>query len=327
MARIQIPKIPWQEITPEEVFLNRRSFMKGAGLALGSSALAACSMPEMEEVASGDDETTAAQPEAAPAELGATDELGDPLNTFEQITNYNNYYEFSTDKQAVARLAEGYSTSPWTVEIGGLVNNPGTYDVDDLRNMFDIEERVYRLRCVEAWSMVIPWMGFQISDLLAVIEPKSEAKYVRFETVLDMEGMPGQRSSSWYQWPYVEGLRIDEAMNPLAILATGLYGKDLLPQNGAPIRLVAPWKYGFKSIKSIVKIDLVEEQPTSLWMAAAGNEYGFYANVNPEVNHPRWSQATERRIGERGRRPTLMFNGYEEQVAYLYEGMDLVANY
>lgn len=327
MSRIQIPKIPWQEITPEEVFLNRRKFMKGAGLALGTAALAACSMPEMEEMVSEGDTESAAQPEAASAELGTADELGDPLNTFEQITNYNNYYEFSTDKQAVARLAEGYPTSPWTVEIGGLVNNPGTYDVDDLKQMFDIEERIYRLRCVEAWSMVIPWMGFQLSDLLEVIEPTSDAQYVRMETVLDMEGMPGQRNSSWYQWPYVEGLRIDEAMNPLTILATGLYGKDLLPQNGAPIRLVVPWKYGFKSVKSIVKIDLVAEQPTSLWMAAAGHEYGFYANVNPEVNHPRWSQATERRIGERGRRPTLMFNGYEEQVAYLYEGMDLVANY
>ncbi len=326
MARIQIPKIPWYEITPEEVFLNRRNFMKGAGLTLGTAALAACRMPETEEVAS-DGDAAGAQSETAPADLGATDELGDPLNTFEQITNYNNYYEFSTDKQAVARLSEGYSTSPWTVEVGGLVNNPGTYDVDDLRQMFDIEERIYRLRCVEAWSMVIPWMGFPISDLLAVVEPKSEAQYVRFETILDMEGMPGQQNSSWYQWPYVEGLRVDEAMNPLAILATGLYGKDLPPQNGAPIRLVAPWKYGFKSIKSIVKIDLVAEQPTSLWMAAAGGEYGFYANVNPEVNHPRWSQATERRIGEGGRRKTLMFNGYEEQVAYLYEGMDLAANY
>ncbi len=326
MARIQIPKIPWQEITPEEVFLNRRKFMKGAGLALGTAAFAACSMP-VEEIASEGDTESPVQSDTASAELGTADELGDPLNTFEQITNYNNYYEFSTDKQAVARLAEGYPTSPWTVDIGGLVNNPGTYDVDDLKQMFDIEERIYRLRCVEAWSMVIPWMGFQLSDLLEVIEPTSDAQYVRMETILDMEGMPGQRNSSWYQWPYVEGLRIDEAMNPLAILATGLYGKDLLPQNGAPIRLVVPWKYGFKSVKSIVKIDLVAEQPTSLWMAAAGHEYGFYANVNPEVNHPRWSQATERRIGERGRRPTLMFNGYEEQVAYLYEGMDLVANY
>ena len=327
MARIQIPKIPSSEITPEHVYLNRRSLMKGAGLALGAAALAACRMPEMEEVASGGETESAEQPDATLAEAGTTDELGDPLNTFDQITNYNNYYEFSTDKQAVARLAEGYPTSPWTVEVGGLVNNPGTYDVDDLRKMFDIEERIYRLRCVEAWSMVIPWMGFPISDLLAVVEPKSEAQYLRFETILDPEGMPGQRNSSFYEWPYVEGLRVDEAMNPLAILGTGLYGKDLLPQNGAPIRLVAPWKYGFKSIKSIVRIDLVTEQPTSLWMAAAGHEYGFYANVNPTVNHPRWSQATERRIGERGRRETLMFNGYEEQVAYLYEGLDLVANY
>ena len=328
MSRIQIPKIPWYEITPEDVYLNRRSFMKGAGLALGTAALAACSMPDVEEVAASEEEPAdASRTEAVPAEVGTVDELGDPLNTFEQITNYNNFYEFSTDKQAVARLSEGYSTSPWTVEVGGLVNSPGAYDVDDLRKMFDIEERIYRLRCVEAWSMVIPWLGFPISDLLNVVEPKSEARYVRFETILDPDGMPGQRNSSWYSWPYVEGLRIDEAMNPLAILSTGLYGKDLLPQNGAPIRLVAPWKYGFKSIKSIVKIDLVAEQPTSLWMAAAGHEYGFYANVNPEVNHPRWSQATERRIGERGRRPTLMFNGYEEQVASLYEGMDLVANY
>ena len=327
MARIQIPKIPSSEITPEHVYLNRRSLMKGAGLALGAAALAACRMPEMEEVASGGETESAEQPEATLAEAGTTDELGDPLNTFDQITNYNNYYEFSTDKQAVARLAEGYPTSPWTVEVGGLVNNPGTYDVDDLRKMFDIEERIYRLRCVEAWSMVIPWMGFPISDLLAVVEPKSEAQYLRFETILDPEGMPGQRNSSFYEWPYVEGLRVDEAMNPLAILGTGLYGKDLLPQNGAPIRLVVPWKYGFKSIKSIVRIDLVTEQPTSLWMAAAGHEYGFYANVNPTVNHPRWSQATERRIGERGRRETLMFNGYEEQVSYLYEGLDLVTNY
>jgi len=327
MARIQIPKIPSSEITPEHVYLNRRSLMKGAGLALGAAALAACRMPEMEEVASGGETESAEQPETTLAEAGTTDELGDPLNTFDQITNYNNYYEFSTDKQAVARLAEGYPTSPWTVEVGGLVNNPGTYDVDDLRKMFDIEERIYRLRCVEAWSMVIPWMGFPISDLLAVVEPKSEAQYLRFETILDPEGMPGQRNSSFYEWPYVEGLRVDEAMNPLAILGTGLYGKDLLPQNGAPIRLVVPWKYGFKSIKSIVRIDLVTEQPTSLWMAAAGHEYGFYANVNPTVNHPRWSQATERRIGERGRRETLMFNGYEEQVSYLYEGLDLVTNY
>ncbi len=332
MARIQIPKIPWYEITAESVYLNRRSFMKGAGLALGTAALAACSQMEMPPT-----ETETSTSDAAPAnavqgqvalppEGSTTDELGDPLNTLEQITNYNNYYEFSTDKQAVAALSADYPISPWTVEVGGLVNNPGTYDMDDLRNMFDIEERIYRLRCVEAWSMVIPWQGFPLADLLTVVEPTSQAQYVRFETVLDPERMPGQQNP-WYEWPYVEGLRIDEAMNPLAILSTGLYGQDLLPQNGAPIRLVVPWKYGFKSIKSIVKIDLVAEQPTSLWMAAAGHEYGFYANVNPDVNHPRWSQASERRIGERGRRQTLPFNGYADQVAYLYEGMDLQENY
>ena len=332
MARIQIPKIPWYEITAESVYLNRRSFMKGAGLALGTAALAACSQMEMPPT-----ETETSTSDAAPAnavqgqvtlppEGSTTDELGDPLNTLEQITNYNNYYEFSTDKQAVAALSADYPISPWTVEVGGMVNNPGTYDMDDLRNMFDIEERIYRLRCVEAWSMVIPWQGFPLADLLTVVEPTSQAQYVRFETVLDPERMPGQQNP-WYEWPYVEGLRIDEAMNPLAILSTGLYGQDLLPQNGAPIRLVVPWKYGFKSIKSIVKIDLVAEQPTSLWMAAAGHEYGFYANVNPDVNHPRWSQASERRIGERGRRQTLPFNGYADQVAYLYEGMDLQENY
>ena len=211
-------------------------------------------------------------------------------------------------------MATGYQTSPWQVEVGGLVGNPGVYDVNDLRTRFEQEERIYRLRCVEGWSMVIPWVGFPLAQLLKEVEPSADAKFVRFETILDPENMPGQRSR-WYEWPYIEGLRVDEAMNDLAALATGLYGEDLLPQNGAPIRLVVPWKYGFKSIKSIVKIDLVEEMPTSLWMAAAPNEYGFYANVNPEVAHPRWSQATERRIGELGRRKTILFNGYEEQVA------------
>ncbi|MDX1414757.1 MAG: protein-methionine-sulfoxide reductase catalytic subunit MsrP, partial [Candidatus Promineifilaceae bacterium] len=234
--------------------------------------------------------------------------------------------EFTLDKVKVAPMAAGFPTSPWEVEVGGLVNNPGVYSANDFRTQFDQEERIYRLRCVEGWSMVIPWLGFPLSKLLQAVEPQSEAKYVRFETVYDPEKMPGQKSP-WYEWPYVEGLRMDEAMNDLTILSTGLYGEELLPQNGAPIRLVVPWKYGFKSIKSIVKIDLVEEMPTSLWMAAAPQEYGFYANVNPEVAHPRWSQATERRIGELGRRKTLMFNGYGEQVAHLYDGMDLSANY
>jgi sulfoxide reductase catalytic subunit YedY len=216
-------------------------------------------------------------------------------------------------------------TLPWQVEVGGLVNRPKTYDLDTLRK-FEQEERIYRLRCVEAWSMVIPWIGFPLGALLKEVEPLSSAKYVRFETLYDPEQMPGQRSGS-YSWPYVEGLRLDEAMHDLTLVATGLYGKELLPQNGAPVRLVVPWKYGFKSIKSIVRIDLVEEMPVSLWMAAAPNEYGFYANVNPDVDHPRWSQATERRIGESGRRETLFMNGYAEEVADLYQGMDLTRWY
>jgi sulfoxide reductase catalytic subunit YedY len=259
----------------------------------------------------------------APGETTAeADELGESLTSFEDVTNYNNYYEFSTNKEDVAPRSKDFPTRPWTVEVGGLVNKPKTYAIEDLLARFPRQERIYRLRCVEAWSIVIPWLGFPIKDLLAEVEPTGDAKYVRFETLLDPDQMPGQRSG-WYNWPYVEGLRLDEAMHDLAILSTGLYGKDLLPQNGAPLRLVAPWKYGFKSIKSIVKIDLVAEQPTSLWMSAAPNEYGFYANVNPEVDHPRWSQSSERRIGESGRRETLMFNGYADEVASLYEGMDL----
>ena len=263
--------------------------------------------------------------EPTPTTLSNVDELGSPLTSFEDISNYNNYYEFTIDKAGVARLAEGFPTSPWEVQVGGLVNQPKTYSMDDLRK-FEIEERIYRMRCVEGWSMVIPWMGFPLHKLLAEVEPKAEAKYVRFETAYDLEHMPGL-NSPYYQWPYIEGLRMDEAMNDLTLLSTGVYGKDLLPQNGAPIRLVVPWKYGFKSIKSIVRIDLVDTMPVSLWMAAAPSEYGFYSNVNPQVNHPRWSQTTERRIGELGRMETLMFNGYEDEVAHLYAGMDLVANY
>ena len=317
------------EITPESVYHDRRKFMKGVGLAaLGGLAVAACAPAVAQPTAAPAAATTGGTiAPAAPAASGAmTDELGDPVNTFEEITNFNNFYEFTTDKEKVAGMATDFPTRPWTVEIGGLVNNPAIFSIEDILSRFDREERIYRLRCVEGWSMVIPWLGFQLSTLLELVEPKSNAKYVRFETLLDPEVMPGQRSN-WFDWPYVEGLRIDEAMNPLALIATGLYGKDLLPQNGAPLRLVTPWKYGFKSIKSIVKIDLVEEQPTSLWMAAAPREYGFYANVNPEVQHPRWSQRTERRIGESKRRETLPFNGYGDEVAYLYEGMNLAAYY
>jgi sulfoxide reductase catalytic subunit YedY len=255
-----------------------------------------------------------------------TDELGDPLNTYDQITNYNNYYEFSTDKEAVARLAANFPTSPWTVEVSGMVNNPKTYGLEDLLQKFTQEERIYRLRCVEAWSMVIPWMGFKLSDLLKEVAPTSQAKYVRFTSITDTKDMPGQ-SSPFYPWPYQEGLRLDEAMNDLTILATGLYGKPLPAQDGAPLRLVVPWKYGFKSIKAIIKIELVDQQPATMWSTIASNEYGFYANVNPNVPHPRWSQASERRIGESGRRKTLLFNGYAEQVAHLYDGLDLKADY
>ena len=327
----RLPKIPWYEITSESAYLNRRQLMVGAGAAVSMMALAACGAAPAAPTRAAAPAAEAASPTATPdtrsPTAGATaDELGDPLNDFEQITNYNNFYEFSTDKQEVARLARDFPVSPWTVTVGGLVDNPTTYDMDDIRSMFDMEERIYRLRCVEAWSMVIPWQGFPLSKLLAAVGPKSDAKYVRFQTLHNQELMPGQRSV-WYSWPYTEGLRMDEAMNDLAIISTGLYGKDLLPQNGAPLRLVVPWKYGFKSVKSIVSIELVAEQPNSLWMDAAPNEYGFYANVNQDVSHPRWSQASERRIGESGRRATLPFNGYAEQVASLYADMDLRKNF
>jgi sulfoxide reductase catalytic subunit YedY len=320
-------KIKPSEITPESLYLSRRDFLKSMGIVSGTAALlAACKGQDPTATLAPINETESPVDESEPSASADTDELGDPLNSYEDITNYNNYYEFTTNKERVAVLAEDYPTSPWEVTVGGLVNNPKTYSLDDLK-AFEIEERIYRLRCVEAWSMVIPWLGFPLHKLLKEVEPKAEAKYVRFETVYDPQRMPGIKNGPWYQWPYVEGLRMDEAMHDLTLMATGLYGKDLLPQNGAPIRLMVPWKYGFKSIKSIVKIDLVEEMPVSLWMAAAPNEYGFYANVNPNVDHPRWSQATERRIGELGRRETLMFNGYEEEVAHLYADMDLTKNY
>jgi len=313
-------KIKSSEITPEAVYLNRREFMKSAGLLAAGALLAACSSEETADTAV-PSETVDIPPQA----MGSSDELGDPINSFEDITNYNNFYEFSMDKAAVANESKDFVSTPWQVEVGGLVNKPKTFGLEDLLQ-FESEERIYRLRCVEGWSMVIPWMGFRLSQLLNAVEPSSGAKFVRFETLYDPERMPGEKSK-WFHWPYVEGLRMDEAMNDLTILATGLYGKSLMPQNGAPVRLVVPWKYGFKSIKSIVKIDLVEEMPLSLWMDAAPEEYGFYANVNPEVDHPRWSQSSERRIGELGRRDTLMFNGYADEVGHLYEGMDLRRNY
>ncbi|MCC7118347.1 MAG: protein-methionine-sulfoxide reductase catalytic subunit MsrP [Anaerolineales bacterium] len=306
------------EITPKDVYFSRRDFIKTAGVAAGSLALASCAPQALP------DSPASENPPATDA--GFTDELGDPATPYNDITNYNNFYEFSTDKEAVAPLSAGFTTSPWTVEVYGLVNKPKTYGMEDLLAKFTQEERVYRLRCVEAWSMVIPWTGFTLASLLKEVEPTSDAKYVRFETVHRPDEMKGQ-NSPFYVWPYQEGLRLDEALNDLTLLATGLYGEPMPKQDGAPIRLVVPWKYGFKSIKSIVKIELVREQPNTLWNTAAPNEYGFYSNVNPDVPHPRWSQATERRIGEFNRRPTLPFNGYAEQVASLYQGMDLKANY
>jgi sulfoxide reductase catalytic subunit YedY len=303
------------EITPKETYLSRRDFIKAAGVVAGSAALAACA-PAKEE-------SSAAPAQTFPA---LSDELGNPANAYEEITSYNNYYEFSTNKEAVAPLSKGFTTSPWTLEVTGMVGKPQTFGIEDLLAMFPQEDRIYRLRCVEAWSMVIPWNGFPLASLLKAVEPTLDAKYVRFETVYRPEEMKGQ-GSAFYPWPYQEGLRLDEAMNDLTLLATGVYGETILPQNGAPIRLVAPWKYGFKSIKSIVKIELTDEQPNTLWKTVASNEYGFYANVNPNVDHPRWSQASERRIGELSRRETLMFNGYGEQVADLYADMDLSLNF
>lgn len=305
--------IPSSEITPKSVYLSRRSFMKAAAALAGGAVLAACAPAQT---------ATPAPSEPNPK----SDERGDPANSLQDITTYNNYYEFSTDKQGVASLAKNFPTSPWQVEVSGLVRNPRTFGVDDLLKKFPPQERIYRLRCVEAWSMVIPWMGFPLASLLKEVEPTADAKYVRFESIFAPEEMPGQKEP-WYPWPYQEGLRLDEALHDLTLLATGLYGGELPAQNGGGLRLVVPWKYGFKSIKAVVKIELTAQQPSTLWSSIAPNEYGFYANVNPAVDHPRWSQKTERRIGEFSRRATLPFNGYAKQVAALYEGMDLSKNY
>jgi sulfoxide reductase catalytic subunit YedY len=305
------------EITPENIYRSRRQFLKAMGALSAGALLAAACGP-----LSAPEETPSTGVQNADPIEGPVEEL----NTFEEITNYNNFYEFTTDKSGVASLSQDFRTSPWEVKVDGLVNKPATYGLEDLIKKFPQEERIYRMRCVEGWSMVIPWMGFQLAALLKEVEPSSSATYVRFETLMDAEQMPGQRSRL-YPWPYQEGLRLDEAMNDLTILATGLYGKPMPNQNGAPVRLVVPWKYGFKSIKSIVRIELVDTQPDTLWSTIAPHEYGFYSNVNPERPHPRWSQASERRIGETGRRPTLMFNGYAEEVAHLYADMDLQENY
>jgi sulfoxide reductase catalytic subunit YedY len=310
------------EITDKQVYLNRRLFMKGAVLAgtvTATGLLYRSLNPPPPELPKGEKIATAKDVTSAQAQSGFT--VNEKLTSLEDITNYNNFYEFSTSKGSVASEAKGFITRPWSVAVDGLVNKPKTFDLAELLK-FQQEDRVYRLRCVEGWSMVIPWVGFSLAKLLESVEPAAQAKYVAFQTLFDPRRMPNQ-STGVLDWPYVEGLRLDEAMHPLTILATGLYGETLPPQDGAPIRLVVPWKYGFKSIKSVVRISLVAEQPPTTWNIQAPNEYGFYSNVNPQVDHPRWSQATERRIGEYGGRPTLMFNGYEEQVASLYTGMDL----
>jgi methionine sulfoxide reductase catalytic subunit len=294
--------IPSSEITPESDYINRREFIS----TLGAGAVAAAGLP----LVAG--EAAAQEP--------------DTLTSYEAITTYNNFYEFGMDKEDPARNSRNFRARPWTVRVDGHVGKPGTYDLDELIKPFPVEERIYRLRCVEAWSMVIPWQGFALRDLISRLEPTPSARYVAFETLVDPEQMPAQRSRI-LDWPYREGLRMDEAMHPLTILATGLYNRPMPNQNGAPIRLVVPWKYGFKSIKSIVRISFVEQEPRTTWNMMAPNEYGFHANVNPQVDHPRWSQARERRVGEIRRRPTLMFNGYAEEVGYMYRGMDLRRSY
>ena len=295
------------EITPEHVYVNRREFLRAAGL-IGVASAAASTAALAGR--SGQDE--------APQGPQARDEL----TPYEDVTTYNNFYEFGTDKSDPAENAKSFKTKPWSVRVEGLVSKPATYDLEEFIKPHKLEERVYRMRCVEGWSMVIPWLGFPMADLIKRVQPLGSAKYVEFQTLHDPKQMPGQRSGV-LPWPYTEGLRLDEAMHPLAIFAVGLYGKMLLPQNGAPFRIVVPWKYGFKGAKSIVRIRFTDTQPKTAWNEAASNEYGFYANVNPEVDHPRWSQARERRIGEFRRRPTLMFNGYADQVGHLYRGMDL----
>jgi sulfoxide reductase catalytic subunit YedY len=308
-------EIPSSEITPEQLYLSRREFISrftgvAAGAAVGGTFLGACEANA--EDRAGEGATVSVQ--------------ADKQTSYEDITTYNNFYEFGTGKEDPSRNATRFRTTPWSVTIDGLVRRPATYDLADLLAGIGTEERVYRMRCVEAWSMVIPWQGVPLREIIRKVEPTPTARYVAFTTLLDPEQMPGQRRPV-LDWPYVEGLRMDEAMHPLTILATGIYNKPLLGQNGAPIRLVIPWKYGFKGIKSIVRISFVDREPPTSWNISARSEYGFYANVNPEVDHPRWSQARERRIGELRMRPTLPFNGYADQVASLYSGMDLRRNF
>lgn len=312
------------DITDKALFLQRRRFLQTAAFAATTGVVApSLLIPRAARAA-----------EKLQGVRKSAYQLDEKLTSYKDITTYNNFYEFGSDKRSPAKLAPKMKTRPWTVTVEGEANKPGVYDLDDLIKPHALEERVYRLRCVEAWSMVIPWVGFPLADVIKRFEPNSRAKYVQFVTLHDPEQMPGQKPGLFgggLDWPYVEGLRMDEAIHPLTILAVGLYGEVLPNQNGAPLRLVVPWKYGFKSIKSIVKMRFVEKEPPTTWNKAAPSEYGFYSNVNPDVDHPRWSQKRERRIGEdtlfSPKRQTLMFNGYAEQVASLYTGMDLKKNY
>jgi sulfoxide reductase catalytic subunit YedY len=306
-----------QEITDHGVYLNRRAFMAGAAAVALTSATW------------GREATAQGKLQPLQATKNPAYQVQEALTPYKHVASYNNFYEFGTNKEDPERLQASLKPRPWTVQVDGLCAKPKTFDIEELVK-FPLEERVYRLRCVEAWSMVIPWIGFPLSALLKRVEPTGQAKYVEFTTLVSPEMFPGQKRGLFgfaLDWPYTEGLRLDEAMHPLTLVTVGLYGQVLPNQNGAPIRVVVPWKYGFKSAKSLVRIRLTSEEPKTAWNKAAGSEYGFYSNVNPEVSHPRWSQATERRIGELRRRDTLMFNGYGDQVASLYTGMDLKRSY
>jgi methionine sulfoxide reductase catalytic subunit len=307
------------EITPKSLYLNRRKFLAGAALA----GAAAATGLGLREIVSPSTAALAAKIDGIKKSPLSTTET---ITPFKDVTHYNNYYEFSTSKEEPAELAKNFRTRPWQVKIDGLVDKKQDLDIDAILKMAPPEERIYRHRCVEGWSIVVPWVGFSLSELIKRVNPTSKAKFVEFTTLLDMRQMPGQQRNV-LQWPYVEGLRMDEAMHPLALLCFGMYGEDLPNQDGAPLRLVVPWKYGFKSAKAIVRIRFTDKQPENTWNLSAPREYGFYSNVNPNVDHPRWSQAKERRLGEFFKRPTLMFNGYADQVASLYSGMDLKKNF
>jgi len=323
MRLIRPSLLPEREATPEALALRRRSLLQ-VGAAFSATLLFGCGEDSSARAEAAPSAALARLPNVIPAPEGYR--TSEAPTRYEDATAYNNFYEFGTDKEDPAANADSLRTRPWTLAVEGEVAKPGVLDVDALLKAYPLEERIYRLRCVEAWSMVIPWVGIPLGDVLKPFAPTSAAKYVAFETLVDKEQMPGQRRGT-LDWPYREGLRLDEAMHPLAILAVGMYGRVLPNQNGAPLRLVVPWKYGFKSIKSIVKMKLVARKPRTTWSDENANEYGFYANVNPLVDHPRWSQKSERRIGEWSKRPTLAFNGYAEQVAGLYKGMDLSKDY